>query len=36
MGDLQRAQYFRQMFETGVHKYPSRRSGVRTMAVPRI
>ena len=36
MGDLQRAQYFRQMFENGVHKYPSRRSGVRTMAVPRI
>ena len=36
MGDLQRAQYFRQMFENGVHTYPSRRSGVRTMAVPRI
>ena len=36
IGDLQKAQYFRQMFEKDVGRYPSRRSGVRTMAVPRI
>ena len=36
MGDLEKANYFRQMFEKGVGRYPSRRSGVRSMAVPRI
>ena len=36
MGDLQRAQYFRQMYEKGVHQYPLRKSGVRALAVPRI
>ena len=36
MGDLQKAQYFRQMFETGVGRYPSRKSGVRTLSIPRI
>ena len=36
MGDLQKAQYFMQMFEKGVGRYPSRRSGVRSMAVPRL
>ena len=36
MGDLQKAQYFRQMYEKGVHQYPLRKSGVRALAVPRI
>ena len=35
-GDMQRAQYFRQMYEKGVHQYPLRKSGVRALAVPRI
>ena len=36
IGDLQKAQYFRQMFEVGIKQYPLRKSGVRTLAVPRI
>ena len=35
-GDLQKAQYFRQMYEKGVHQYPSRKSGVRVLAIPRL
>ena len=35
-GDMQRAQYFRQMYEKGVHQYPLRKSGVRALAVPRM
>ena len=35
-GNLQQAQYFRQMYEREVKRYPSRKSGVRTLAVPRI
>ena len=35
-GDLERANYFRQMYEKGVHQYPLRKSGVRALAVPRI
>jgi hypothetical protein len=35
-GNLQQAQYFRQMYEKEVKRYPSRKSGVRTLAVPRI
>jgi hypothetical protein len=35
-GNLQQAQYFRQMFEKEVKRYPSRKSGVRHLAVPRL
>ena len=35
-GNLQQAQYFRQMYEREVKRYPSRKSGVRTLAVPKI
>ena len=35
-GDLQQAQYFRQMYERTVKKYPSRKSGVRRLSVPRL
>ena len=35
-GDLQRAQYFRAMYEKMVHQYPLRKSGVRTLSVPRL
>jgi hypothetical protein len=35
-GNLQQAQYFRQMYEKEVKRYPSRKSGVRTLAVPRL
>ena len=35
-GDLERANYFRQMYEKGVHQYPLRKSGVRALAVPRL
>ena len=35
-GDVQRAQYFRQMFEQKVKKHRGRRSGVRFLAVPRM
>jgi hypothetical protein len=35
-GNLQQAQYYRQMYEREVKRYPSRKSGVRTLAVPRL
>ena len=35
-GNLQQAQYFRQMYEKEVKRYPSRKSGIRTLAVPRL
>ena len=35
-GDLQRAQYFRAMYDKMVKQYPLRKSGVRTLAVPRL
>ena len=35
-GDIERASYYRRMFESGVHKYPLRKSGVRALSVPRI
>ena len=35
-GDIQKAQYFRQMYEKSIKKYPSRKSGVRQLSVPRI
>ena len=36
LGDLQRSQYFRAMYEKGMKQYPSRRSGVRALSVPRM
>ena len=36
MGDFQKAQYFRAMYERMVKKHRSRRSGVRSLAVPKI
>lgn len=36
MGDFQKAQYFRAMYERGVKKHRSRRSGIRSLAVPRL
>ena len=35
-GDIQKAQYFRQMYEKSIKQYPSRKSGVRQLSVPRI
>ena len=35
-GDIQKAQYFRQMYEKTIKKYPSRKSGVRQLSVPRL
>ena len=34
MGDMQKAQYFRQMYEKDMKQYPLRKSGVRQLAVP--
>tara|TARA_R110002020_G_C16185669_1_gene765163 strand:- start:618 stop:1019 length:402 start_codon:yes stop_codon:yes gene_type:complete len=36
MGDLQKAQYYRAMYEKELKQYPSRKSGVRTLSVPRM
>ena len=36
VGDLQKSQYFRQMYEKMMKQYPSRRSGVRSLSVPRL
>tara|TARA_R100001015_G_C4550085_1_gene112134 strand:+ start:328 stop:726 length:399 start_codon:yes stop_codon:yes gene_type:complete len=35
-GDVQRAQYFRAMFDKMVRQYPARKSGVRALSVPRL
>ena len=35
-GDIQKAQYFRQMYEKSIKQYPSRKSGVRQLSVPRL
>ena len=35
-GNLQQAQYFRQMYERELKKYPSRKSGIRQLDVPRL
>ena len=35
-GDVQRAQYFRAMYDKMVKQYPLRKSGVRALAVPRL
>ena len=36
MGDLQKAQYFKQMYEKMTKQYPLRKTGVRHLAVPRL
>ena len=36
MGDFQKAQYFRVMYDRSVKKHRSRRSGVRSLSVPRL
>ena len=36
MGDLQKAQYFKGMFDKNVKEFPSRKSGVRFLSVPRM
>ena len=33
-GDLEKATYFRRMYEKNVAQYPSRKSGIRTLSVP--
>ena len=35
-GDLQKAQYFKQIYEKAVKQYPSRKSGIRQLSVPRL
>ena len=35
-GDVQRAQYFRAMYDKMVKQYPLRKSGVRALSVPRL
>ena len=34
MGDLEKAQYYRKMYELELRQYPSRKSGVRVLSVP--
>ena len=36
MGDLQKAQYFRVMYDKMTKQYPLRKTGVRHLAVPRL
>jgi hypothetical protein len=36
IGDLQKAQYFRALYDKMVRQYPLRKSGVRSLAVPRL
>tara|TARA_R100000781_G_scaffold84935_1_gene52319 strand:+ start:885 stop:1292 length:408 start_codon:yes stop_codon:yes gene_type:complete len=36
VGDIQKSQYFRVMYEKMMKQYPSRKSGVRSLAVPRL
>ena len=35
-GDLQRASYYKAKYEKTIKQYPHRKSGVRTLAVPRL
>ena len=35
-GDLQRAAYYRAKYEKFIKQYPHRKSGIRTLAVPRL
>ena len=34
VGDLEKAQYFRMMYENQIKKYPLRKTGVRQLSVP--
>ena len=36
MGDLQRAAYYRNKYERTIKQYPHRKSGVRSLSVPRL
>ena len=36
IGDIQKAQYFRAMYDKMIKQYPSRKSGVRALSVPRL
>ena len=36
MGDMQKSQYFRQMYEKDMKQYPLRKSGVRQLSVPKM
>ena len=36
MGDLEKSQYYRKMFEIGMKQYPMRKSGVRSLSVPKL
>ena len=36
IGDLQKAQYFRMMYESQMKKYPLRKTGIRQLSVPRM
>ena len=36
MGDLEKAQYFRTMYTKMMKEYPLRKTGVRTLSVPRL
>ena len=36
VGDLQKAQYFRSMYEKMMKQYPLRKTGVRQLAVPKL
>tara|TARA_X000001382_G_scaffold39418_1_gene26332 strand:- start:376 stop:783 length:408 start_codon:yes stop_codon:yes gene_type:complete len=36
MGDLQRAAYYRNKYEKTIKQYPHRKSGVRSLSVPRL
>ena len=36
MGDMQKAQYFRQMYEKDMRQYPLRKSGIRQLSVPKM
>ena len=35
-GDIQRAQYFKTMYDKMIRQYPSRKSGVRALSVPKL
>jgi len=36
LGDLEKAQYFRAMYDKMIKQYPLRKTGVRSLAVPRL
>ena len=36
IGDIQKAQYFKAMYDKMIKQYPLRKSGVRSLSVPRL